>query len=323
VRALGNAGSVQPITSALADEHPLVRVAAVRALARLGLPETFAAISQAFQDDDWRVRESVILSLSELQPTAPLLTVALNDPSTDVRAAAATASVVDTAEAVPGATVAHRITQMCRHVALVCVAQRKLIHPGVWLVSGAIMLATGAFGVTAALATPTFSQSASVLVTVASMLCAAIAIAFVADARHDASREIPLATSTSPGVILLCRGALATAYVALWSLAVSGALALALGASWLSLITLWAAPLATLAALALALTVVAGSVFSVAGSAALVALQACRVSLAHGLTVSFDAHFWSLSPLTLVATLVALTIAVIVAQHPHLSEMRG
>ena len=146
----------------------------------------------------------------------------------------------------------------------------------------------------------------------------------LADTRHEAPREITLATVTPPGVVLLCRAALVTVYVALWSLVVSVALTLATGLSWAALwalVAAWAAPLVTLAALALALTALAGATLSALASAALVALQSLRVSVAHGLAFALDAHFWTFSPLAVVVTLAALCIAVFVAGRPRLLNL--
>lgn|SRR5487761_2772292 len=296
VHALGEqdaAGDHQALLAALADTHPLVRVAAVRALANVGALDALEAVAA---DLDWRVREMVAIALHEAPP------IVTGDVGQE--------------------PAAWRMWRAIAHIGVTLAAQRKVIHPAVWLVSGAIMLATGVFTVMGAALTPTFAASARSLLVMAILLCVSLTLAFLADSSHVPGSEIALATRTASGTVLLCRATLVVGYISLWSLVASSALAIVTGMSWAPLVALWLAPMLTLGALTLAAGALAGASVAAASAALLVALQSLQLNLSHGLTLSVAPRFWSLSPLTTIVTLLTLLIAASLADHPRILEER-
>jgi hypothetical protein len=94
VQALGERGErapIEPLVTALGDEHEAVRAAAARALGRLGNRTPVEPLVAALRDPGWRVRTTAALSLGRLKQRTPVepLAAALNDEDASVRAAAA------------------------------------------------------------------------------------------------------------------------------------------------------------------------------------------------------------------------------------------
>ncbi|MGO8946771.1 MAG: HEAT repeat domain-containing protein [Ktedonobacterales bacterium] len=294
------------------DEHPLVRAAAVRTLGKHG---ALADVALAFHDSDWAVREMVVITLaaSGVSTSHPVLAAAQHDASSRVREASE--AVAPTLHPDDGSRWAKRGMVSVVHMGHVLLAQLKLIHPGVWWVPGGIMAVTAGFAAFAAAHTPGFAHSAGLLVALVTLLCATVSIAFLADARHDPAQEILLACRTSRGAVVVCRGVLATGYVALLGIGCSTVVALAGGGAPGMLISLWAQPLLALVVASLALAVMAGSAVALVGSLLLIGAQTCRVSLAHGVSIALSAHFWQFSPLSIAVSMFLLAFAIVYASR--------
>ncbi len=317
-RGLGSLGSHAALREALRDGHPLVRAAAVCELGKLG---AFKEVTLAFQDEDWQVREMVALTLRAAFPDRahPVLQAALHDASSAVRSAAI-APAPQTATMPELATGWRRWMGTAAHCWWVGAAQARIIHPGIWWVLAGIMTATTCFLSFSALRTPGFIPAAGMILAIVTLLCAGSCVAFLADARHDSSLEVVLATRTPAGAILLSRGAIVVGYLVVLACGASGVTALASGASAAALIQLWAPPLLALAAMTLALAAFAGSSLALVGALIGVALQACQIRLTHGVAIVFGARFWQFSPLMLVLSVSLLVFAAWYAsRHPRLA----
>jgi hypothetical protein len=300
------------------DEHPLVRAAAVRTLGKHG---ALADVALAFHDTDWAVREMVVISLAASDASHPVLVAAQHDASSRVREASEV--VVPMHHPDDGPRWAKRGKASVVHMGHVLLAQLKLIHSGVWWVPGGIMAATAGFAAFAAAHTPGFVHSAGVLVALVTLLCATVSIAFLADSRHDPAQEILLACRTSPGTVVVCRGVLATGYVALLGIGCSTFVALTGGGEPSMLISLWAQPLLALVVASLALALMAGSAVALVGSLLLIGAQTCRVSLAHGVSIALSAHFWQFSPLSISLSVVLLAFAIVyTSRHVRLPAVK-
>src|SRR5581483_834173 len=93
VRALGKMGEralVDALVTALSDEHEAVRAAAARSLGIIGEHAPIAPLVMALNDSSWHVRSASVMTLGKLGERAPLapLVMALNDTDESVRAAA-------------------------------------------------------------------------------------------------------------------------------------------------------------------------------------------------------------------------------------------
>ncbi len=87
---LGPLAPLEPLLTALSDEHVSVRVTAVRALANFGPRMPVERLVTALHDDEWQVREAVVFALGVLgiqAPREPLL-LASHDSDIVVRTAA-------------------------------------------------------------------------------------------------------------------------------------------------------------------------------------------------------------------------------------------
>ncbi|MEV6772497.1 fumarate reductase/succinate dehydrogenase flavoprotein subunit [Nocardia sp. NPDC051030] len=84
---LGGAETIRTLTG---DRDPLVRAAALTALARLGTPEDAPTLTAALKDSAWQIREGAARGLPAVGPelAAEPLTTALADPHPDIRKAA-------------------------------------------------------------------------------------------------------------------------------------------------------------------------------------------------------------------------------------------
>jgi WD40 repeat protein len=93
VRALGKMGERAPVdalVTALSDEHEAVRAAAARSLGIIGEHAPIAPLVMALNDSSWHVRSASVMTLGKMGERAPLapLMMALNDKDESVRAAA-------------------------------------------------------------------------------------------------------------------------------------------------------------------------------------------------------------------------------------------
>ena len=87
---LGPLAPLEPLLTALSDEHVSVRVTAVHALANFGTRMPVKRLLNSLLDEEWQVREAVVLALGSLGEQAPreALITASHDTDTVVREAA-------------------------------------------------------------------------------------------------------------------------------------------------------------------------------------------------------------------------------------------
>jgi len=93
IRTLGQLGALaplEPLLTALGDEHVSVRITAVRALANYGPRMPVERLIAALHDEEWQVREAAVFALGSLGEQAPRedLITASRDSDTVVREAA-------------------------------------------------------------------------------------------------------------------------------------------------------------------------------------------------------------------------------------------
>jgi HEAT repeats len=318
-RALGSVSQsgedvIALLRQTLRDVHPMVRAAAVRSLGQHG---ALSDVALAFHDTDWAVREIVVVTLAdaEVSLSHPVMQAAQLDACSQVREVA-----MQIAREQSGHVLQENLTSLVKqgrggmtYIRQLFFSQIRLIHPGIWWVPGGTMAVTTGFAAFTVTHTPGFGQIASVLIALVTMLCTAVSLAFLADVQYEPALEIILATRTSFGAVVLSRGLIVAAYLALLGVVCSTLVAIASGIPPGVLIGLWAQPMLTLVAASLALAVVAGSAVATLGSVILIGIQTCRVSLTHGFSLVLSAHFWQFSPLIFGSSILLFCFATVFA----------
>jgi len=322
---LGEQAPVAVLVAGLQDKHRMVRLAAIRAMGRMGAHAPLEQFVIAMHDPDWEVREMVALVLGELGQNAsrPLLLAALQDVNSQVQEAAA--SGLKKAEVAPRHPlpasqlsnvpigVRSSFPAVTKHLWLICSRQVAIMTKSVWVTS-VLMLFMG--GVVLLLSTSPFAHSlwlarAEWILTAAMATASAVGAAYLHGKENDAGYELALATPTSVRTVLLFRILLVIGYNALLGAVASVIITAIYGGSFWEMVQLWMGPVLFLSSLSLALSMVIGSLFAILASLVFEATQMLAFPIEKGLpTLQFAQNSaWQTTPVLLALALLLLVLA--------------
>lgn len=242
---------------ALHDEHPLVRVSALHALAALRPNSSlvYEYIIQALRDDNDEVREMALVLLNE-QPRV---------------------------EKQPVVSPLRLFSQPWRYAWNVLWGQIRVLPRSIWASSATVLFMILALlllrGNMVLIQDHVTRDLLAISVTAASV----INMAYVYGREHDPGLEFALATPTSPRLILLCRMLLVTGYNLALAVAFSALLVLLNGGTLWSVIQLWLGPLLLLSAASLAISMLLGSLVAIIATLAFELTQMLTVQIHEGI----------------------------------------
>lgn len=209
------------------------------------------------------------------------------------------------------------------HLWLVFARQVPLIHKSIWIASimvNVLMLVLVFLGGEGARHN---LHSVEGVLAFFTTVAAAAGVAFMYQAEHDAGYEIILSTPTSVRIVMICRMVLVVGYNIALAALTSAIIAIALGGTLWDFIHIWLGPMLLLASISLAISVIFGSVVSLAISLLLEVVQAIIVSVER---LTPAVHFLRVSllqttPLALFIALLLIVFAVYYApRQPRLSN---
>lgn len=209
------------------------------------------------------------------------------------------------------------------HLWLVFARQVPLIHKSIWIASilvNVLMCALVFLGRTGARHN---LHSVEGVLAFFTTVVAAASVAFMYQAEHDAGYEITLSTPTSIRIVMICRMALVVGYNMALAALTSAIIAIALGGTLWDFMHIWLGPMLLLASISLVISVIFGSVVSLAISLLLEVIQAIATSLEKLIpAISFlRANLLQTSPLALCIALLLIVFAVYYApRQPRLSN---
>src|SRR5690242_8279501 len=166
-----------------------------------------------------------------------------------------------------------------QHLWLVFARQAPLIHKSIWIASiliNLLMLVLVFLGREGARHN---LHSVEGVLAFFTTIAAAAGVAFMYQAEHDAGYEIILSTPTSVRIIMICRMVLVVGYNMALAALTSAIIAIALGGTLWDFMHIWLGPMLLLASFSLAISVIFGSVVSLAISLLLEVIQAIISSL--------------------------------------------
>lgn len=209
------------------------------------------------------------------------------------------------------------------HLWLVFVRQVPLIHKSIWIASllvNVLMLVLVLLGREGAHRN---LHSVEGVLAFFTTVAAAAGVAFMYQAEHDAGYEIILSTPTSVRIVMICRMVLVVGYNIALAALTSAIIAIMLGGTLWDFIHIWLGPMLLLASFSLAISVIFGSVVSLAISLLLEVIQAIIASVER---LTPAVHFLRVSllqttPLALFIALLLIVFAVYYApRQPRLSN---
>ena len=224
------------------------------------------------------------------------------------------------------AALQHRNRRMRRevhHLWLVFARQAPLIHKSIWIASiliNVLMLVLVFLGREGARRN---LHSVEGVLAFFTTIAAAAGVAFMYQAEHDAVYEIILSTPTSVRIVMICRMVLVVGYNMALAALTSAIIAIALGGTLWDFMHIWLGPMLLLASFSLAISVIFGSVVSLAISLLLEVIQAIISSLERMIpAVHFlRANLLQTTPLALFIALLLIVFAVYYApRQPRLSN---
>ncbi len=330
--------ALEPLITALQDEHRLVRAAAVHTAGRLAARVADASlliehICLALRDEEWEVREMAALMLGERDEPAvkPLLQVALQDTNSSVREAAAFAlsrynaalpvpfaSSQTEAKASVLASASHTsLLQRIVRPGLLLKRQVALLHRSLWIGPPLLLLLWCLLSFYGGRLTPDHVHKASLYLALLTTVSAAAGTAFIYGGENDPGLELTLSTPTSLRGIMFARFLLVVGYNVLLSACASAALALLHGGSFWEIMQLWLGPMVLLSSFTLTLSMLIGSWVALA--------LALVVEISQSFVVDIQQHWpkielsfsnnWHTTPVIL--CLAALLIAFAVFSMPR------
>ncbi|GCE30731.1 hypothetical protein KDA_62150 [Dictyobacter alpinus] len=343
-------GNTDPelLKAALADEHRLVRVAALRVLGQLGEQAPLEYLLQALADPEWEVREMVILTLAEINIQTSdllgsLLQVAQKDPYAPVREAAqyvlaknkkeyAQPSIassnhrqveVDTTRSAQQILCETLIT-ITKRYSVLFIRQIPLIHKSIWL--GAVLVTTlGMIMTLYSLASqPSNMQAAGVYMAMFITISAGAGAAFLFGGENDSGLELTLSTPTSIRIMMLFRFLIVVGYNLLVALIASGVVALIYGGNLWEIIHLWLEPLLLVALTTFSMSVLISSWLALLVTFGIEALHVFELQLNNlQLNFNFFMHMnWDNNPYLFVVPLLLLLVAIYYApRQPRLASL--
>jgi len=210
------------------------------------------------------------------------------------------------------------------HLWLVFARQVPLIHKSIWVASilvNVLMLVLVFLGREGARHN---LHSVEGVLAFFTTIAAAAGVAFMYQAEHDAGYEVVLSTPTSVRIVMICRMVLVVGYNMALAALTSAIIAIALGGTLWDFMHIWLGPMLLLASISLAISVIFGSVVSLAISLLLEVVQAIISSLERLMPL---AHFVRVNllqttPLALCIALLLIVFAVYYApRQPRLSNL--
>ncbi|EFH81857.1 HEAT repeat domain-containing protein [Ktedonobacter racemifer] len=242
---------------ALHDEHPLVRVAALRALVALRPNSSlvYEYIIQTLQDDNDEVREMALVLLNE-------------QPSVEKQ------SVVSPLRL---------FSQPWRYAWNVLWGQLRVLPRSIWASSATVLFMILALHLLRGNMVLIQDHITRDLLAISITAASVINMAYVYGRAHDPGLEFALATPTSPRLILLCRMLLVTGYNLALAVAFSSLLVLLNGGTLWSVVQLWLGPLLLLSATSLAISMLLGSLVAIIATLAFELTQMLTVQVHEGI----------------------------------------
>lgn len=327
------------LLAALHDEHRLVRVATIRALARTGEPFPLEVLLISLQDSAWEVREIAALVLGELvdQPADPLqalLRVAQQDTHSSVRDAA-TYALRERCHFPDTKTISTRgvasysqgniidfLTQFlrscyaqARRCAAIFLHQIPLIHKSIWFTTPLLLVMWFIECFSLPQASAHSIQTVAFYLALFSTVSAGAGSAFIYGKERDVSLELVLSTPTSLRVLLFGRFMLVVGYNIALTVGVSIALVVVHGGGLWQIMQIWLGPVLFVSSLALMLSMLVGSFIAVSLSLLLEASQSLVFGMADhwsALHISFS-HNWQTSPGVLLLAIALFALALFYA----------
>jgi hypothetical protein len=209
------------------------------------------------------------------------------------------------------------------HLWLVFARQVQLIHKSIWIASILVNVLMCALVFLGRASARHNLHSVEGVLAFFTTVAAAAGVAFMYQAEHDAGYEIILSTPTSIRIVMICRMALVVGYNMALAALTSAIIAIALGGTLWDFMHIWLGPMLLLASISLAVSVIFGSVVSLAISLLLEVVQAIISSLERLIPV---VHFLRVNllqttPLVLFIALLLIVFAVYYApRQPRLSN---
>ncbi len=304
------------LCAALHDEHPLVRIAAVRALGTLGRGSraSLDEVLRLLHDSDWEVREAVVEALGTIQGHAdgPALAVlrAVHPAQLDAPVADAGAE----AGSEPLSWSVGTLGRAANHFWQVLARQPAILQRS-WLRSLLVLLLGDALVLLAVHQSFSSMHDLAITLGLVTTLSAVIGIISTSNLALDVGAELAQATATSARTLLLCRFLLVLSSTALVSGVASAAFALFSGQGPWAIIQLWLGPLLLLSALTFLLVLWVGSGISFLVALALEAAQTLRFAANGQVHIMPHSPLWQTNPLIL--SLAALCLLVTFLYAPR------
>ena len=215
------------------------------------------------------------------------------------------------------------IKRVAFHLWLVFTRQIPLIHKSIWIASIFINILMCVLVFLSSASARHNLHSVEGVLAFFTTVAAATGVAFIYQAEHDAGYEIILSTPTSIRIVMICRMALVVGYNLALAAVTSAIIAIALGGTIWDFMHIWLGPMLLLASISLTVSIIFGSVVSVAVSLLLEILQAITSSLDK--TTPFihflRANILQTTPTALFIALLLIVFAVYYApRQPRLSN---
>ena len=222
------------------------------------------------------------------------------------------------------AAIQHRsIRRGTYHLWLVFARQVPLIHKSIWVASILVNILMCALVFLGRAGARHNLHSVEGVLAFFTTIAAAAGVAFMYQAEHDAGYEIILSTPTSIRIVMICRMALVVGYNMALAALTSAIIAIALGGTLWDFMHIWLGPMLLLASISLAISVIFGSVVSLAISLLLEVMQAIISSLERLVPVVqfLRVNLLQTTPLALCVALLLIVFAVYYApRQPRLSN---
>ena len=221
------------------------------------------------------------------------------------------------------ATQRRSIKRGAYHLWLVFARQVPLVHKSIWVASILINVLMCALVFLGREGARRNLHSVEGVLAFFTTIVAAAGVAFIYQAEHDAGYEIILSTPTSIRIVMICRMALVVGYNMALAALTSAIIAVALGGTLWDFMHIWLGPMLLLASISLAISVIFGSVVSLAISLLLEVVQAITSTLERMIPVVhfLRANLLQTTPVALFIALLLIVFAVYYApRQPRLSN---
>ncbi len=215
------------------------------------------------------------------------------------------------------------IQRAAYHLWLVFTRQIPLIHKSIWIASILVNIFMCVLVFLSHAGARHNLHGVEGVLTFFTTIAAATGVAFMYQAEHDAGYEIILSTPTSIRIVMICRMVLVVGYNMALAAVTSAIIAIALGGTLWDFMHIWLGPMLLLASISLTVSVIFGSVVSVAVSLLLEVMQAITTSLEQAMPfIHFlRANLLQTTPTAFFIALLLIVFAVYYApRQPRLSN---